>query len=843
MPYAYTQSTVITPNALLSRQLRREYDAGRRQEGLRVWESADILPRGAWLERIWRECVYRDPVNMPVLLSPLQERTLWEEAIAQADAGDVLLDLPATATTAARAWNLLHSWEVRIEPAEFGGLRDPEAFLDWYRFLERRLWDQNWITPAQLPKALMAKISRAALPRAVAYAGFDELTPADRRLFAACDATPVETHGVSSHAGRIACAGSAGELLQAAWWARRRLEANPGARLGVAVRGLAGQSAIAERIFDDTLHPGPSFARAEGGRAFQVSAGTASAEIPLISAALGVLRLKTGIPLAEAERLLRAPFLGLERAGAAALAVELRRQGFDHVSLDAGIVRHAFPNFARAAEQLRARQHPGEWSADISKLLTRAGWPGRRPLSAEEQNALEHWKQILSDFASLDMVLPRMPYAEAVRRLRQIARDRRMLPNDEAAPVQVLDLLEAPGLRFDGLWIAGLDASGWPETPRPNPFLPASVQRAAGLPHSSAEHELACARRITSRLLQSAPEVTCSWARASGEEALRVSPLIESLPEIAAVGPPDSIAGRIFSAGAVLEEHSQTAAPPLTPGVMQRGGMSVLKDQAACPFRAFAIHRLGAKQPDAPELGISAAERGSIAHQALDLFWQEVQSQDRLCALSPPELTALVERSVNAALDARLSRRHHGKPLERARVLEYERCKKLVLEWLAFEKHRDSFEVIESEVARKVEVAELTIEIRADRIDRFPDGTFGILDYKTTDKLSPKQWDGDRPDAPQLPLYAVKCGRKVSAVHFVRLVPGAVKRIGLQGAPVEALLENWRRVIERLGANFARGEAGVDPKDGVKTCEFCDLPALCRIGELRGASEVEEEGE
>src|ERR1700690_1182589 len=95
-----TQGTLVTANARLSRQLRRDYDAERRQRGLRVWETPDILPRGAWLARAWQECAYHDPFNTPVLLSPLQEEALWEQTIAASDATPddtrVLLDLPAT---------------------------------------------------------------------------------------------------------------------------------------------------------------------------------------------------------------------------------------------------------------------------------------------------------------------------------------------------------------------------------------------------------------------------------------------------------------------------------------------------------------------------------------------------------------------------------------------------------------------------------------------------------------------------------------------------------------------------------------------------------------------------
>lgn len=833
------QRTIVTANVRLSRQLRRDFDAEQRKQGLRVWESADIVSRDAWLVRLWQDCVYRDPVNTPHLLSSTQEQALWEQAVSQSDADDTLLDLPATAATAARAWELLHSWEVSADPSEFAGLRDPEAFLGWHRFVKNRLREQNWITAAELPNALSAIFAPEALPHGIAYTGFDELTPADRRLFAACGATEQVTPSVQTRASRVAFDGGAEELAQAALWARQRVESEPGNRIGVVMRGLAMQSATVERIFDDILHPGLTFKRADR-RAFHVSAGVASSDVPMIAAALGVLRLHSGMPLADAEMLLRSPFLEIGRSSAAQLAMELRKRVVDQVSLRTDVVAFAFPALAKASAELRSRQHPGEWSTRLSRMLAQAGWPGKRSLSPEESEVLEHWKDLLSELAALDLVLPRITYKQALSRLRRIARERRFAPAEEDAPIQIMDMLDAVGSRFDALWIAGMNAAAWPEAPRPNPFLPGSLQRAAGLPHSSPERELGYARRITTRLLASAPEVVCSFARYSGEEALRVSPLIEMLPEIRPASAIESIAHRIFGVAVSLEEQPYRPAPPLVPGGVQRGGMSVLKDQAACPFRAFAIHRLGAREPDTADLGISPAERGTVAHEALELFWRDVQSQENLLAMTSEQTAALVEWYVNAALDSRLSRRQRSKSLDRARALELERWKTLLVDWLSLERGRPPFSVVEREVQRPVDAGGLTIEIKADRLDRFEDGTCAILDYKTSGRLSVKDWDGERPDAPQLPLYAVKSEHEISAVHFAQLVPGDMKLLGHDGEELAARLAEWRRVVDQLGASFMRGDAAVDPKHPRQSCEFCRLHALCRVGELRQGEENNE---
>ena len=503
------------------------------------------------------------------------------------------------------------------------------------------------------------------------------------------------------------------------------------------------------------------FAQGAESAAFHISAGAPSSEVPLIAEALLILGIKSGLRIGEAGMLLRSPFLGIDKAHASRLYAELRRQGIEEISFEVEAVRRAFPAMAKAADELRERQHPSEWSAAFSKLLQRAGWPGDRPLSPAEHQPVEHWKNLLSELAALDVVLPRMTYGQALQRLRRIAHERRFAPRDEGAPVQIMDILEAAGSQFDALWIAGLHGGVWPDSPRPNPFLPLSLQRSVGMPHSSPERELAYARRMTERLLASATEVVCSYPLFSGEEKLRVSPLIETLPEVPAADVVfDAPLRRIFAAAVPLEVQPLGQAPPLAPGILQSGGMGVLADQAACPFRAFARYRLRTREYDPPDIGISPSERGNVAHKALEYFWRDVGSRRELLARSPQEIDAAIESSVNAALDSGLSRRQRNTSLERSRALEHDRLKLLLAQWLQVERTRPDFEVVEREAPRRVNVGGLELDLKVDRIDHMPSGKYVVLDYKTSDNLNVDDWDGERPDAPQLPLYAVKSGRE-----------------------------------------------------------------------------------
>jgi RecB family exonuclease len=152
-------------------------------------------------------------------------------------------------------------------------------------------------------------------------------------------------------------------------------------------------------------------------------------------------------------------------------------------------------------------------------------------------------------------------------------------------------------------------------------------------------------------------------------------------------------------------------------------------------------------------------------------------------------------------------------------------------------------------------IAGLELEGRIDRMDRLLEGGGGhvLIDYKTGYRVTPKDWAPPRPDDPQLPLYAASAPEALCAVAFAKLRPGAMRFMGLgktkdlvpnvrAAKNWPALLSDWKVETEALGAAFAAGEAAVDPKRELKTCERCDLQTLCRVYEkFNVLEEIEDE--
>src|SRR5476651_2606802 len=151
--------TVITPNRRLAQALSREFDAAQAAQGLAAWESADILPYAAFVERCFEDALYSDiAAGLPILLTPAQEHALWEDIIRRSDTGDALLAIPETAALAADAWKTAHAWRL-LDSLRSGQLNeDASAFRDWCAAYSRRCERDGHTDTASLPDLVAARV-------------------------------------------------------------------------------------------------------------------------------------------------------------------------------------------------------------------------------------------------------------------------------------------------------------------------------------------------------------------------------------------------------------------------------------------------------------------------------------------------------------------------------------------------------------------------------------------------------------------------------------------------------------------------------------------------------------
>lgn len=870
---------VVTPNRRLAAWLTRRHDVAQAGAGRRVWPSADCLPLGAWLERTQAELTRGS--GRAQLMTPAQELALWESIISGSRDARPLLHRSAAARGAREAWGILHEYRLEL-PRHHGALgEDAAAFARWSARYSRETQARELLDAARLPDVIAGQARTA--PRHLVFYAFDALPPQVAALAEALTGAGWRVELLAPSQGDGAATQTAypdaeAELRGVASQVRSVLERDPAASVGVIVLELAERRAQLLRILDDTLEPGRVLAGSrERTRPFNVSLGRPLSEHPLAHAALLALACaRRELPLAEAGMLVKSPFIAgaeSELAARALLDARLRGRGALSVPLTvlgseasfrprglAGtpLLGARLARWVESAERARRlRQPPSAWSATFQGLLAGLGWPGERALDSDEYQTFDKWREAVASLSALDLVSGPLGFEDALAALRRLAADTEFQPKSEEAPVQVLGLLEATALEFDHLFVTGLTDNALPASPRPNPFLPFGLQRRLAVPHASAEWELQFARRSLAQWRAAAPQVSLSYSSQDGERVLRGSPLLAGIPESPAPAPLPFHQEAVLAARA-LEPLADFAARPLVPGVRVAGGASFFKNQSDCPFRAFAVHRLGADALEAGHAGLDARERGTLAHEAAAALWREVKSYGRLDALSEDEIMRAAEDAAATAV-RRMRGERPDVMTEAFSRLERERIAGLLAGLLRVEKLRAPFEVVACEERRTVALGGVEARVRVDRIDRLADGTRVILDYKTGRTRTPARWLDERPDEPQLPLYVVTDAGEVAAAAFVALnsretgfsgvaraedlLPGVATVAQVSGGRFAAwseLTAAWRGVLEKLAAEYLSGAAPVAPKDYPRTCEHCSISTLCRVRELLDRGPVAE---
>ncbi|MCC7237829.1 MAG: PD-(D/E)XK nuclease family protein [Bryobacterales bacterium] len=824
----------------LRRSLVAEHAREQTALGRVRWTTPDVLTLGMWLERAAGSLALEENAGV-AWWNRQQEAVLWRRIIEESPQGAEILNVPHAAEQAASAWRCVADWRLPMKDAVWETAGDTTAMREWARVFVRRCREARRHSLSGLAGAVIQALDagRLAAPPLVVLAGMRAWTVLGRALVEALAraGARIEEYG----GGRGACGrpeyrsfgGRTSEMRAAAEWALEHLRANPKLRLGIVVPDLRPVldewDAALGRVF-----PGGGDEPAP----YHLSLGRPLASVGVVRAALLLARLASERVDAEtAEAVLLTPYRGgeaEERIARAGQALEVRRRGGDVSTQELRV-----PGTARPPE----KEMPSRWARILWTLLREMGWPGEG-VSSEEHQAVEGLRGALRELASLDGVAGEMTALEAVQQWEATARSAVFRAENLGQPLQVMGADDAAGEQFDAVWLAGFDDRAWPPAARPEPLVPVALQRAAGLPEAVPAGWLKLYREATQELLACAEEVHVSYARADGEEPLSPSPLF--------AGPFVAAEDRVAEEGErARQERVEDVRAPSLAVKEAPGGASLLRDMAACPFRAFAVYRLEAEEFPQAELGLTARERGTILHVALSHCWDRLKTLAGLRAADEAELRKTIRESVRQAILA-CSQGVEEEFEAKVREVEQTRLERLLLAWMELEKQRGAdFTVVGRETARVVDIGGLRLKTRFDRQDELADGRLVLIDYKSK-APSLSAWDGERPDEPQAPLYAVAAQEPLAALAFGQLRPGEFRFFGQAeeegilpkvktgGVPLAGRVEEWRRVLGGLAGQYKEGWAAVDPKR-TKTCEHCHLPALCRVNEAGPSAEGDDD--
>ncbi|MGE3317752.1 MAG: PD-(D/E)XK nuclease family protein [Candidatus Berkiella sp.] len=865
--YLKDNSTIITPSRRLASSLLAQANH-HFAKSEQVWPTPAIFALQDWLHALWQQLEIQGSVQEQ-LLTPAQSLLVWTSIIRSVAIGPKLLNVPITAKMAQQAYGLLQEWGVTESCFDLPLNVDQETFKEFALKFQQWLTQHQAIDSHQLISAIQPYMTqehhvawhRVSPVKIVAFYGFEEITPATQQLIKtlqqqAWSVTLLEgTRLTPSFVGRKSFYDQEQEFLAAANFAKNRLEQGKKS-IGIVVPDLANQRTLVEKTLKEVFQPlGLCEPQAMICEQYNISAAIPLDHYPIIHSAFAFLKMVSGsFSLKEYLEILNSPFYDTQQNELSCLLQHFELLKANHQkslllktlvsSLPDSIWRETISKIITMINSLPKKNTYAAWATLFQQILLIGRWPGARPLNSIEHQAVARWFDALAELRLVDSVLGLASFKEALSVLRGIVAQIPFQAQSKGASVQVLGVLEALGLHFDCVWVVGLHSEAWPPLAKPNPFIPVALQRDLKMPHASAEREMEYARTMTERLLTCAHEVILSYPTREKAKILDPSELCRHIPLLEETFANEYLQHERlesrFKPHIALEKFIANEDIPLQHTEKIAATCHLLTLQAACPFKAFAELRLNAVTVQEEEDWLAPYQQGIILHDVLQHFWGMIKTQQALINLEAQELSALLLLLIEQQLPK------HIKPNTPLPYLQVEKSRLLLLlhDYLHIEKSRYPFTVIATECSKAFNLQGMQFKVRLDRIDKTLDNQTLLIDYKTGEFSMTGIW-GDRPRAPQLPLYylaaydedpqgllVAKLNRQTMGYEGISMAP-----LGIEGVKEpkfhtwNELKSYWSGTLGNLVASFQRGDTTVSPLDVNTTCRYCDLRAFCRINE------------
>ncbi|MDF1796001.1 MAG: PD-(D/E)XK nuclease family protein [Coxiellaceae bacterium] len=839
---------LVTPNRRLTTRLL-QWHHEQLCTSKNTWALPPISSLSDWLMQLWQ--VHGNKT----VLSSSTSLLLWQQIIAKELQSQPLVSARALAELAQTAYDNLTQWNLSLNSINATQPnQDHLQFQQWAQAFEQQLKQQQAITSHQLPKLLSEQLAQTPLTiKRLRLYGFDQIPPNLMQLLTQLKqqitVELIEPPKRNQSINRYNWPTPQHELSAMATWAKQQWQQGK-QRIACVHPQLSTLRHQLESTFKQVF---------DQATPYNISSGVSLDQCDMVNCALTLLGLQSRqLDVAAFSSVLRSPYINgnvIDNACAAYLDKKLFDNGRPIINQQqlTATINQASQTFPKASlpqrlrhwlslQQQQPKRNHTNWLQHATAQLNAVGWPGQRGFDSQEHQIHQHWTQILQDFLQLGNQLQAPTSSTALSQLRYLCQQHTFQAQTSDEPIQILGTLEAAGNDFDCLWLAGLTDNIWPPSARPNPLLPFSLQTQHQLPHATAQREYEYCAQITQQLIDSNPEVIVSHAQQEQDTALQVSPIIGAIAQIEL----DCIEHQQHTTTqADLEQLDDTTAPTVTENEQIKGGSWIISQQANCPFKAFASVRLGAEAIGELHEGIDARDKGTLVHACLDIIWQQLKTHKKLIQLDELALDSLIDQTVQQVLNE-FSERTDPLFLHS----EQQRLRKLLQQWLAFEKQRPPFCVQSTEQRFEYPLQQLTLHIVVDRIDQLDSGETVVIDYKTGIQ-SMTGWFDERLTQPQLPLYATINSLNADGLAYAEVKRGKfafkgvaandIEQTGIK--PIESIIDKetgefsywsdmikqWQQKITILATEFIEGDASVTPAESSQPCTYCDFQSLCRI--------------
>ena len=861
-------ATVVVETQRLKHLIEDGYNRAKLSQGETSWPSAEVYVWQLWLSKLWFDLEDYASGHQSQLLSAAQSMQIWERAIAEdiqeeySEEFEYLLwHITATAVRAKSAFGLMCSY--KIDQAEFGDhlSQDVQHFLRWMRNYLNRLKSSDWVDLESVPDMLCRQacdILDLSNGRIV-FAGFDRWTVQHQNLLESLsehgevERLDYETASKPRRVEQIEFERVDDEIELCARWARAVIEANPEVhRVGIVAPRLDGLYGKILRQFSGVLNPDKMMDKRELQQlSFHVTMGTGLIETPLVIDALNLLELiRPEVDVSVLCSVIQSDRIrGWESEHSDRAALKEIILGIGHSKLSLEDVENLIETRSLRCKQLSwVLAEARKLLSGMPKYADYAHWGGffmdwmknfqsekreNRDFGTNEMQAHESWSSAVESLAELGIVSSKVQVETAVAKLRRMISEINVQPRAVSVPIQVGGMISLAGQSFTHLWILGMNNDALPGSPRPNPFIPVSLQKDRGIPESSASLLEQSVSEQIERTLGSAVDVVQSYAVSDGSSYFQPSSLLGNLEKVdtgsvGEIGVYPNYWQRIFQDRSHCRQFVDWEASKVDSPAAIYGGSSILRNQSRCPFRAFAEHRLHVGQPESSNIGISALDRGTLVHKMFEKIYSKITVSHLIADESGRQNYMRVAHKKAQKVMKKFVAKQIKPISEELAEAEIERMVDLARQWLAVEVKRSEFTVSHRETRAEASFSGLPVKMRIDRIDETPGGRV-IIDYKTG-QCSINDTTGARPRDPQLLIYECALeqqGEQVGNIAYAKVKRGDVRFLPRSDKLREEYpVEESRSRLDEIARDFLEGKADVDPLPGV--CDHCHVYSICR---------------
>ncbi|MDC0213372.1 PD-(D/E)XK nuclease family protein [Gammaproteobacteria bacterium] len=829
---------ILTPNDRLAKEFTNSYDQYQLSKGKSAWESPNVHSFSSHLKAKFsaQMLTLQDPIELIsrrqlftrlFAIVPRNQRSLINQAI---DAIDLIykfeVDIDQFSSLSFKCGRLIEWLKTAVEDCKKPYLLEseiasflantkiePQKPLALYQFDLLPPVEQNYLNNHKSEEPVVL-INSNTIKGLIPNAKEITITP-----------TPTPTPTKVSQTV-LKCNSFEEEVSQATKWAMSVKSVDSDSIIGIVVPNLTNRYNLISRQIANSLDP----EKGSHTDRFNISSGQSLDKHPIWTHALVFLRAcNEHLTLEEYAILSNSKFFDSDdltdflRESQPKLASTFPPKPLP-------TTKNSMTLFEFLEEQKSKPQQRSlaDWVTTLRSWLALVNWPCLDRLQTFEFQAYQAIKKEFT-FLEGDNLTKSLDYDSALQLIHGALENTLHAPERQAQDIQVLGIIESIGLAFTHLWVCEMDENNFPSKSSYNPFLPLSIKKQYGMPRADQESELEFSKTLLLNWTGNSREINYSFNCEQNDSRVSKSPLLRHLEEstvdlkISGFHPwygnqSQKLVETLDIRGPKFADHSISS------------GLTMLKDQLNCAFKAFAVHRLGLTQKQLTTNFPQPFEKGIVVHEILAKLLSKSRTQDDVTNISQEQIQEVTSSIV------------HRKFQEAPRTLrssEIKRISNIIQKWIELEAKRKPFEIIGLEKPFKIQLGGIEFSIRADRIDKLEEGLV-LLDYKTG-RVNLSQTRADNLKEPQLATYALAIEGLRGTFYAQLNDEESIKVSGILDQKMEfgdmmassascdwdKERASWAVRINEAVQNFIEGRADISPTK--EYCTHCHLAGLCRI--------------